>query len=168
LTFVAILLLTRVGGVPAARAQSSDASLCKVLPIEQIEKVLGAKTSKPIGMDVMAGIGNCSVDAPDPKHMVVVSTAPLTGQGGRNIEERTKLGLKLMESSKGPKSKATYQFMGDVVCSVEELAPPMKQTTCMTDRGQLQYNFLVRSDNASHVRVDAVKQLLKAMVARVK
>ena len=164
---IALALVARLTAAPAAHAQSADASLCKLLPVASIEKLLGAKAGKPVGMDMLPNIGNCSVDVPDPKHMVIVSTASLAGQGG-NIEERTKLGLKMMESRKGPKPKATYQYFGDVVCSVEELSPPMKQTMCMTDRGQRQFNLMVRSDNASHLRVDAVKQLLKETVAKVK
>jgi hypothetical protein len=168
LMLLACLMMVRMASAPAARAQAAEGSLCKLLPVDSIEKLLGAKATKPLGMDILPGVGNCSVDAPDPKHMVILSTASLVGQAGRNIEERTKLGLKLMESSKGPKPKATYQYMGDVVCSIEELAPPFKQTICMTDRGQRQFNLLVRSDNPGHVRVDAVKQLLKETVAKAK
>jgi hypothetical protein len=74
----------------------------------------------------------------------------------------------MMESSKAPKSKAEYQFFGDIVCSTEELTPPMKQATCMTDRGKRQFNFLVRSDTAAHLRVDEIKQLIQETVAKVK
>jgi hypothetical protein len=165
---VALVVITGARAAPVARAQSSEGSLCKLLPVQHVEKVMGGKASKPVGMDITAGIGNCSVDVPDPKHMVIVSTAPLTGQAGSSIEERTKLGLKLMASTKTRKPKATYQFMGDVVCSNEELDPPTKQTVCMTDRGQRQFNFLVRSDNPSHLKTETVKQLLLETVAKVK
>jgi hypothetical protein len=155
-------------GARIAQAQSADASLCKLLPIEHIEKLMGARASKPLGADVMPNVGNCSTEAPDPAHTVIISTASLAGQGGKSIEERTKLGIKLMESSKAPKPNATYQFMGDVVCSIEQLDSGMRQTTCMTDRGQRQFNLLVRSDKPGHVRPEAVKQLLLDAVAKAK
>jgi hypothetical protein len=161
------IISTMISPPTAAGAQSADASLCKLLPIDHIERLFGAKAGKPTGTDLMPNIGNCSVQAPDGKHLVIISTASLAGQT-RGIEERTKLGLKMMESSKAPKSKAEYQFFGDVVCSTEELTPPMKQATCMTDRGQRQFNFLVRSDTAAHFRVDEIRQLLQEAVAKVK
>jgi hypothetical protein len=167
-TILVVVSSVGLGATPAARAQSPDARLCKLLPVAHIEKVLGGKASKPVGMDITPTIGNCSVQVPDAKHMVIVSTAALTGQGGRSIEERTKLGLKMMETSKAPKPKATYQFLGDVVCALEEMTPPMKQMTCMTDHGQKQFNLVVRSDKQSQLKVDAVKQLLLEAVAKVK
>jgi hypothetical protein len=137
------------------------------MPVPTIEKLLGGKATKPVGMDVVTNIGNCSVSVGNPNRMVIVSTAPIVGQG--NVVERTKQGVKLMEgNSKMPKSKATYQYFADTVCSTEELSPPFKQTTCMTDRGTRQFNLVVRSDNPSHTGIDAVKQLLKETVAKVK
>jgi hypothetical protein len=150
-----------------AGAQSADASLCKLLPVSSIEKLLGAKANEPHGSDLMPNVGNCVVQAPDGKHMVILSTAARPSQGG-SIAARTKRDLKMMESSPAPRMKATYQYLGDVVCATEELGPPVKQTTCMTDHGQRQFNFLVRSDNPSHLRPEAVKQLLKETVAKVK
>jgi hypothetical protein len=164
---LALVLAARMLAEPSARAQSADASLCKLMPVPSIEKLLGGKASKPVGMDVVTNIGNCSVSVGNPNRMVIVSTAPITGQG--NVVERTKQGVKLMESNpKMPRSKASYQYFGDTVCSTEELSPPFKQTTCMTDRGTRQFNLVVRSDNPSQTGVDAVKQLLKETVAKVK
>src|SRR5262249_10828520 len=163
----ALVIAAHLLAVPGARAQSADASLCKLMPVPSIEKLLGGQASKPVGMDVVTNIGNCSVSVGNPNRMVIVSTAPITGQG--NVVERTKLGVKLMEGNgRMPKSKATYQYFGDTVCSSEEISPPYKQTTCMTDHGKLQYNLVVRSDNATHTRVEGVKQLLKEMVAKAK
>ncbi len=151
----------------AANGQSSAASLCRLLPLAQLETLFGAKAGAPVGADLLPNIGNCSVQFGDAKHLAIVSTASLAGQNGMKLEERTKLGLKMMAESNRPKPKAEYQFFGDVVCAVEPLdAPGLMQTTCMTDRGQRQFNLLLRSDNPKQRGVEDAKRLLQAIVAK--
>ncbi|HVN47103.1 MAG TPA: hypothetical protein VMT66_17910 [Steroidobacteraceae bacterium] len=153
----------------SAHAQSSTASLCPLLPVQQIESLFGRKADgPPVGMDVMPKIGNCSLSFGSPGRMVILSTAPLTGGGKVPIADRIRQGQKLMESS-GLKSSPTpqYQFLGEVVCAVEQPQPPIGQTTCMTDHGDLQYNLVVRSDDAKNRDVPSVASLLKAVVAKL-
>jgi hypothetical protein len=156
--------LALLGAPAVGLAQSATASLCPLLPLREVESLFGAPPAAPVGMDMMPNIGNCGVQFPDPERSVSLSTTSLVGQGGMNLEERTRLGLQLMEQS-GTPSRARFEYFGAVVCATEEARPPVRETMCMTDRGQRQLTLLVRSDDPRHVGVSEVRRLLDATVA---